>query len=120
MNQIMLERPRTPEERAERDRKLFRQSGEAFAAQARRTVARTIKRRARDYRDRATMLEILYPGLSCTTPQRMIAVGQSLLETSIRSHGSRIGFGGEVLPLNAKAVILLGRYLRRLERKAPA
>jgi len=86
---------------------------EALAAQARRSAAVVLKRRARSYAKAPMALETLYPGLATACPQTMIAIAEHLLETERRAPQRWFGFGGEVKALNAKAALLLGRALRR-------
>lgn len=83
----------------------------AIIARARASAFRTLKCRARDYRDRPARLEILYPGLSIADPRKMIAIGEALLhsEAAIRRPAQIV----PTILINAKAVILLGRYQRR-------
>ncbi len=53
---------------------------ESLHAQARRTAAYMLKRRARDYARRPMQLEILFPGLAAAAPDILIAVAAYLLE----------------------------------------
>ncbi len=89
---------------------------EALRAQARRTAAYLVKRRARDYARRPMQLEILYPGLAAAAPATLIAVATHLLENERKNPRRWFGFGGEVSALNAKAALLLGRTLQRGRR----
>ncbi len=86
---------------------------EALHAQARRTVAFMLKRRARDYARRPMQLEILYPGLAAAPPDVLIAVAAHLLKNERENPRRWFGFGGEISTLNVKAAMLLGRTLRR-------
>jgi hypothetical protein len=83
-------------------------------SQAATTAAWMLKRRARDYTTRPAQLEILYPGLACVEPDRMIAIGEALRrnEAQIQRHSGQIDLY-QVKAINAKAVVLLGRYRRR-------
>ncbi len=85
---------------------------EALHAQARRTAAYMLKRRARDYARQPMQLEILYPGLAVATPDVLIAVAAHLLKNERKNPRRWFGFGGEIGALNAKAAMLLGRTLR--------
>jgi hypothetical protein len=107
---------RTPEERAKREAAAWDAAFAALDRQAQKTAAFLIKQRARRYVERPTQLEILYPGLSTASPIKMIAIGEHLLEFE-RAKRPFFGFGGEVMAINAKAVVLLGRAMRRAERK---
>ncbi|MEJ0051389.1 MAG: hypothetical protein WDN02_09330 [Methylovirgula sp.] len=86
---------------------------EALHAQARRTAAYMLKRRARDYARRPMQLEILYPGLAAAAPDTLIAVAAHLLKNERKNPRRWFGFGGEIGALNAKAAMLLGRTLRQ-------
>ncbi|HLH11856.1 MAG TPA: hypothetical protein VKV77_08260 [Methylovirgula sp.] len=90
---------------------------QAIGAQARRTAAHMVKCRARDYARRPMTLENLYPGLAAARPDVMIAIAEHLLESERANPRRWFGFGGEVGALNAKAVQLLGRALRRIEAR---
>lgn len=83
--------------------------------QAKRTVGFFIKCRVREYRRRPMMLEVLSPHLSCANGVRLIAWGEHLLERERLMPQRWFGFGGEVRSINARAVILLGRFYRRFE-----
>ncbi len=93
-----------------------RNASDALRAQARRTAARMVKCRARDYARRPMALETLYPGLAAAKPEALIAVAEHLLEIERQNPRRWFGFGGEVKALNAKAALLLGRALRRAEQ----
>jgi hypothetical protein len=86
---------------------------DAIRAQARRSAAHMLKRRARDFAKRPFDLENLYPGLAAASPNLMIAIAEHLLTMEAHAPQRWFGFGGEVKMLNAKAVLLLGRCLRR-------
>jgi hypothetical protein len=86
---------------------------DAIRAQARRSAAHMLKRRARDFARRPFDLENLYPGLAAASPKLMIAIAEHLLTMEMQTPQRWFGFGGEVKMLNAKAVLLLGRCLRR-------
>jgi hypothetical protein len=87
-----------------------------FAAAAARAAAHRIKSRARHYRRQLPALEALYPGLSYAGPGKMIAIAAHLVKREQLSPRRWFGFGGEVNLVNAKAVHLLGRYMRRQAR----
>src|SRR5579872_5134681 len=86
---------------------------EALAAQARRSAAAALKRRARAYAKSPMALETLYPGLAAASPQTMIAIAEHLLENEPRAPQRWFGFGAEIQALNANAALLYGRALRR-------
>ncbi|MCI0601141.1 MAG: hypothetical protein L0Y60_16815 [Beijerinckiaceae bacterium] len=85
----------------------------ALRAQAARTAVGVIKQRARVYARRPMSLESVFPGLSAAAPETIIAVAKHLIVTEREAPRRWLGFGGEVSLLNAKAVLLLGRALRR-------
>ena len=86
-------------------------------AQARRTAVFLIKHRARAYAKRPMTLEAISPGLAAAAPDTMVAVAKHLIETARQAPRRWFGFGGEVPILNAKAVLLLARVLRRAMRE---
>jgi hypothetical protein len=53
------------------------------------------------------------PALPAATPETMIAVAAHLIETERHTPRRWFAFGGEVPILNAKAVLLYARALRR-------
>ncbi len=85
----------------------------ALAAQAQRTACQMIKRRARAYAHRPGELDAIAPDLSTAAPEALIAVGANLLDGEAGAPRRWFGFGGEVPALNARALVLLGRTLRR-------
>ncbi|QBR70644.1 hypothetical protein CU048_04425 [Beijerinckiaceae bacterium] len=94
----------------------------ALRAQATRTVIQSVKHRARCYARQPMSLDTAYSGLSAAAPETMIAIGRHLVEVERRAPCRWFGFGGEVPLINAKAIILLGRALRRarrLQQRAP-
>jgi hypothetical protein len=96
------------------NRPLARANVEAtLRAQATRTAVDLIKDRARAYAKRPMTLENVFPGLSAATPETKIAVAKHLIATERNAPHRWLGFGGEVPILNAKAVLLSARALRR-------
>ena len=87
-----------------------------LAAAARRSIAHTVKARARRYRRRPQALDALFPGLGSAPPDTLIAIATHLVEREAGSPRRWFGFGGEVSLLNARAALLLGRALRRAAR----
>lgn len=85
----------------------------ALRAQARCTVVDLIKHRARAYAKRPATLENISPGLSAAAPETLIAVAKRLIAAERQAPRRWFGFGGEVPILNAKAVLLSARALRR-------
>ncbi len=85
----------------------------ALQSQASQTAHYLVKRRARTYAGRLIDLDAVAPGLSGAPPETLIAVGADLLR--IEAHAPRrwFGFGSEAPALNARAIMLLGRLLRR-------
>jgi hypothetical protein len=80
-----------------------------------RAQATRFKDRARDYAKRPITLENVPPGLSAAAPETIIAVAKHLIAVERNAPRRWFGFGGEVLILNAKAVLLSARALRRDE-----
>jgi hypothetical protein len=87
----------------------------ALRTQATRTAVDLIKDRARAYAKRPMTLESVVPGLSAAAPETKIAVAKHLIAAERNAPRRRFGFGGEVPILNAKAVLLSARSLRRDE-----
>jgi hypothetical protein len=87
----------------------------ALHVQATRTAVELIKERARAYAKRPMTLENVFPGLSAAAPETIIAVAKYLLAAERIAPRRWFGFGGEVPILNAKAVLLSARALRRDE-----
>ncbi len=88
-----------------------------LASAARRSIAHTLKARARRYGRRPQTLDALFPGLGSAPPDTLIAVAAHLVEREMRSPRRWFGFGGEVSLVNARAALLLGRALRRAARE---
>ena len=86
-------------------------------AKARRAVASIIKARARQFMRQPMQLEAIEPELATAAPNKLIETGFKILSHEMRSPRRLFGFGGEIPALNAKAVILLGRYQRWLEAR---
>lgn len=86
---------------------------EALKIQARRTARAIIKHRARAYALRPCDLDAITPGLSEAAPGTLIAVGADLLRLEASAPRRWFGLGGDVPALNARALMLLGRLLRR-------
>ena len=89
----------------------------ALRAQATRTALDLIKERARAYAKRPMTLENVFPGLSAAAPATIIAVAKHLIAAERNAPRRWVGFGGEVPILNAKAVLLSARALRRDTRR---
>ena len=87
----------------------------ALRAQATRTAIDLIKDRARAYAKRPMMLENVFPGLSTAAPETKIAVAKHLIAAERKVPRRWFGFGGGVPILNARAVLLSARALRRDE-----
>jgi hypothetical protein len=92
----------------------------AFAAReaemilaAKRSVIRAVKMRAKRYLDNPESRDALVPGLWCASPKTLIATGKTMLENELRFPRRRSGFSGETLAINARALMLVGRYGRR-------
>ncbi|PNG25500.1 hypothetical protein [Methylocella silvestris] len=82
-------------------------------ARARQTVTHLVKCRARAYADRPADLDAIAPGLSEAPPQTLIAVGEDLMAIERLQPRRWFGFGSEAPAVNAKALMVLGRALRR-------
>jgi hypothetical protein len=91
----------------------------ALRAQATRTAVDLIKDRARAYAKRPMSLENVIPGLSAAAPETNIAVAEHLIALERNAPRRWFGLGGEVPILNAKAILLASRALRRGKRKNP-
>ncbi|MGQ0446193.1 MAG: hypothetical protein ACT4O2_13975 [Beijerinckiaceae bacterium] len=89
----------------------------ALRAQAKRTALVLIKDRARAYAKRPMSLENVSPGLSAEAPETIIAIAKHLIALERNSPRRWFGFGGEVPLLNAKAILLSARALRRDKRR---
>jgi hypothetical protein len=89
------------------------QAEAALRSQAQRTKINLTKSRARAYAKAPLTLENISPGLSCAQPDAMIAVGEHLLRMERQRPRRWFGFGGETPAINAQAVRLFGRLLRR-------
>src|SRR5580704_2622508 len=87
----------------------------ALRAQVTRTAVDLIKHRARAYATRPMTLENVFPGLSAAASETIIAVAKNLIAAERNAPRRWFGFGGEVPILNAKAVLLSARALRRDE-----
>jgi hypothetical protein len=86
----------------------------ALRAQATRTAVDLMKDRARAYAKRPMTLENVFPGLSAAAPETIIGVAKHLIAAE-RMPRRWFGLGGEVPVLNATAVLLSARALRRDE-----
>ncbi len=85
----------------------------ALCAQATRTAVDLIEDRARAYAKRPMTLETVFSGLSAAAPEAIIAVAKHLIAAERNAPRRWFGFGGELQILNAKAVLLSARALRR-------
>jgi hypothetical protein len=85
----------------------------ALEAQARRTARQMIKARARAYARRPRDLDAIAPGLSAAAPAMLIEAGAQMLRREAAAPRRWFGFGAEAPALNARALTLLGRTLRR-------
>ncbi|VFU10239.1 hypothetical protein [Methylocella tundrae] len=84
-----------------------------FQSQADRTTRYLVKCRAQAYAERPVDLDAIATGLSGAAPETLIAVGADLLRIEARTPKRWFGFGSETAALNARALMLLGRTLRR-------
>jgi hypothetical protein len=89
----------------------------ALRAQATRTAVNLIKDRARAYAKCPVSLENVIPGLSTAAPETIVAVAKHLIAQERNPPRRWFGFGGEVPILNAKAILLSARALRRDKRR---
>lgn len=85
----------------------------ALRAQARRAAHQMVKDRARAYARRPRDLDAFAPGLAAAAPETLIAAGAHLLRLEASAPRRWFGFGAEAPALNARALMLLGRTLRR-------
>jgi hypothetical protein len=81
---------------------------------ARQSAFAAIRRRAHVYSRDALKLEAIAHGLSYASPECMIATGATILDHERRFPSRHFGFGDEVKAINAKAIMILGRYQRRM------
>lgn len=95
---------------------LARKIEAALAAEAARVAAALLKRRARAYAARPAALDVIAPGLSLLAPEALVAAGRAMLSAERRAPRRWAGFGAEAPLINAGAVVLLGRTLRRAAR----
>jgi hypothetical protein len=84
-----------------------------FRSQADRTARYLIKCRARAYAKRPIDLEALCVGLSSAASETLMSIGAHLLQNERKGLRRWFGFGAEAPAINARALILLGRTLRR-------
>jgi hypothetical protein len=87
----------------------------ALRKQAARTAVDLIKERARAYAKCPMTLENVFSGLSAAAPKAIIAVAKHLIAAERNAPRRWFGFGGELPILNAKAILLCARALRRDE-----
>jgi hypothetical protein len=85
----------------------------ALRKQATRTAVDLIKERARTYTKCPMTLENVFPGLSAAAPEAIIAVAKHLIAAERNAPRRWFGFAGELPILNAKAILLSARALRR-------
>jgi len=83
-------------------------------AQAVRTAAALIKKRARAYAKSPVLLDSVSLGLSSAAPETAIAVARHVIMTERNLPRRWFGAGGEIPSINAKAVLLYGRALCRV------
>jgi len=86
-------------------------------ARAAHTVHRIVKRRARIFLDQPLRREAVAPGLWCASPEALIATGRTMLANERDFPRRHYGFGGETPSINARALIVLGRYQRLVWRE---
>jgi len=89
----------------------------ALRVQANRLAIYLIKYRARAYARRPLTLDNVFPGLSCATPDAMIAIAKHAVKREAQAPRRWFGFGSEAPALNARAVLLIARTLRRAARR---
>jgi hypothetical protein len=85
----------------------------ALRAQAKRTALDLTKHRARAYLTRLLIEETYFPEVLWTAPDQIIAVAKRMIAAEKSVPRRWFGFGGEAPLLNAKALLLCGRVLRR-------
>jgi hypothetical protein len=84
-------------------------------AQAKRTALDLTKRRARAYMMRLLTEETYFPEALDAAPDQIIAVAKRMIAAEKSVPRRWFGFGGEAPLLNARALLLCGRVLRRAE-----
>jgi hypothetical protein len=85
-------------------------------AGARRSAALILKAAARKYLRNPLLLDILHDGLSMAAPAELIETGHHLVARERMIARRYFGFGGLVPAVNARAVILVGRWKRLADR----
>jgi hypothetical protein len=96
------------------DRSIAQANAEAaLCAQAKRIAHDVVKHRARGYLLRPMTQDALVPGLSQAPAETIIAIAKNLIAAETHVPRRWFGFGGEIPLLNAKALLLCGRILRR-------
>jgi len=88
---------------------------EEIVRAARRVALYTIKARARRYLRDPLRLETITQGLSMASPRALIATGLQMIANERAVPRRQFGFGGEVPAINARAIILVGRWRRAAE-----
>lgn len=81
---------------------------------ARQSAFAAIRRRAHAYLRDALKLEAIAHGLAFASPECLIATGATILDHERRFPSRHFGTGGEVRAINARAIMVLGRYQRRV------
>lgn len=87
---------------------------EQIKSAARRVTAFTVKHRARQFLKDSLRLEAIHHGLCCASPECLIRTGKTMLENERQFPTRNFGLGGYVPAMNAKALVVLGRYQRRM------
>lgn len=91
-----------------------RKAHAAIATQARKTAAREVKSRAREYLAESSQLDMLRPGYDASlfTPEQLVEFGEQLLKVEIM-------YAIPLCPvrlINARAAIVAGRWKRKYVR----
>jgi len=113
------ERPDAAEaalDQAARHEALMAEIEAEMRAKAARTAHWMVKRRARLFLDQPLRREAVAGGLWCASPECLISTGTRMLENERDFPRRNYGFGGEVTSINAKALVVLGRFERRVWR----
>jgi hypothetical protein len=81
---------------------------------ARQSAFAGVRRRAHAYLRDPLQLEAIAHGLAYASPECLMATGRTILDHERRFPSRHFGVGGEVKAMNAKAIMVLGRYQRRM------
>jgi hypothetical protein len=87
-----------------------------LVTRAKQAASAAVRRRAKTYLSDPIKLESISHGLAFADPKSLIETGRTILANELRFPRRHFGFGSEQVAINAKALIVLGRYQRRVWR----